>query len=324
MVWNEKSDIIVMLTNLREASGKKCEKYWPDSDKEEVYGQIKATCRSIEDFAEYTVRTLTISKGKEEKHVVQLHYTAWPDKGVPEEVTSLVEFRQRVKAVPVILGGPVIIHCSAGVGRTGTYIALDQLTEEGKCERSVDVVNCVNRMREQRVNMVQTAEQYKFLYKSLVHSLSFGCEALTAEEIQGFTYKADKKLFTDMFETLRKEIDIESKEDMEDRQENRRQYKDKNRRHSDIPANRSRVRLYLARADGHHDYINAVFINSFRIKNLFVAAQSPLPGTVEDFICMIYQQNSSCVVALVESHNQNNVGKYLPADNETYNVVILL
>ncbi|XP_053378702.1 receptor-type tyrosine-protein phosphatase kappa-like [Mercenaria mercenaria] len=319
MVWNEKSDIIVMLTNLSEASGMKCEKYWPESETEELYGEVKVKCLSVEKYAEYTVRTFEVSKGKEERNLLQLHYTAWPDKGVPLEVTSLVEFRQRVKAVPVILGGPVIVHCSAGIGRTGTYIALDQLTEEGKCEGSVNVFNCVNRMREQRVNMVQTAEQYTFLHKSLVHSLSFGCEALTAEQIQSIMYETDDRMFTKIFQTLRKEVDIESKEDIEARTENKKKYKDRNRRHSDIPADSSRVRLYLSRKDGQHDYINAVFINSFKIKNQFIAAQSPLPRTTEDFLSMIYQQNCTCVVALEEPHYKNNdVGKYLPADNETY------
>ncbi|XP_053378690.1 receptor-type tyrosine-protein phosphatase alpha-like [Mercenaria mercenaria] len=319
MVWNEKSDIIVMLTNLRETSGMKCERYWPKVETETLYGQINVKCRSVEEYAEYTVRTFTISKGQEQRNLLQLHYTAWPDKGVPLEVTSLVEFRQRVKAVPVTFDGPIIVHCSAGVGRTGTYIALDQLTEEGKCEGSVDVFNCVNRMREQRVNMVQTAEQYTFLHKSLAHSLSFGCEALTAEQVQGIMYQTDDRMFTKLYQTLRQEVDIESKEEVDARKENRRRYKDKNRRQSDIPGGSSQVRLYLSRKYGQHDYINAVFINSFRIKNLFIAAQSPLPGTVEDFLSMIYQQNSTCVVALEEQHNQHyDVGKYLPADNETY------
>ncbi|XP_053379859.1 receptor-type tyrosine-protein phosphatase S-like [Mercenaria mercenaria] len=319
MVWNEKSDIIVMLTNLRESSGMKCEQYWPKVETDTLYGQVKVKCRSVEEYAEYTVRTFTVSKGQEQRNLLQLHYTAWPDKSVPLEVTSLVEFRQRVKAVPVTFDGPIIVHCSAGVGRTGTYIALDQLTEEGKCEGSVDVFNCVNRMREQRVNMVQTAEQYIFLHKSLVHSLSFGCEALTAEQIQGIMYDTDDKMFAKLYQTLRLEVDIESKEEVNARQENRQKYKDKNRRQSDIPGDSSRVRLYLSRKDGQHDYINAVFINSFRIKNLFIAAQSPLSGTVEDFLSMIYQQNSTCVVALEEQHSQHNdVGQYLPADNETY------
>ncbi|XP_053379861.1 receptor-type tyrosine-protein phosphatase alpha-like [Mercenaria mercenaria] len=174
-------------------------------------------------------------------------------------------------------------------------------------------------MRQQRVNMVQTAEQYTFLHKSLVHSLSFGCEALTAEQIQGIMNATDDKMFTKVYQTLRQEVDIKSKEDIETRGENQKKYKNKNRRQSDIPGGSSRVRLYLSRKDGKHDYINAVFINSFRIKNLFIAAQSPLPGTVEDFLSMIYQQNSTCVVALEESHNQpNDVGQYLPADNETF------
>ncbi|XP_060585328.1 receptor-type tyrosine-protein phosphatase alpha-like [Ruditapes philippinarum] len=320
MVWHERSDIIVMLTNLRELSGMKCEKYWPNSDEEQLYGQITVKCRSVEEFAEYTVRTFTISKKKEERNVIHLHYTAWPDKGVPQEVTSLVEFRQRVKSVPVTLGGPVIAHCSAGVGRTGTYIALDILTEEGKDLGSVDVFNCVNKMRGQRVNMVQTGEQYMFLHKALVHSLTFDCETLTAEAIQAIVYEADEQKFTDMYQILQREVDTECQDDLDDREENRKRHNNKNRRHSEIPANRSRVRLFVARSHhSSHDYINAVFISSFKTKNLFIAAQSPLAGTIEDFVCMIYQQNCACVIALDQPFKQgDNDGQYLPADNKTY------
>ncbi|XP_060560019.1 cell death abnormality protein 1-like [Ruditapes philippinarum] len=111
MVWYKKTDIVVMLTNLRETSGMKCEQYWPEEDTEIEYGDITVKCRSVEAFAEYTVRTCTIVKGKQERQIIQLHFTAWPDKGVPQEVTSLVEFRQRVNAVPKTLGGPIIVHC---------------------------------------------------------------------------------------------------------------------------------------------------------------------------------------------------------------------
>ncbi|XP_060560020.1 receptor-type tyrosine-protein phosphatase kappa-like [Ruditapes philippinarum] len=318
MVWYKKTDIVVMLTNLRETSGMKCEQYWPEEDTEIEYGDITVKCRSVEAFAEYTVRTCTIIKGKNERQIIQLHFTAWPDKGVPQEVTSLVEFRQRVNAVPKTLGGPIIVHCSAGVGRTGTYIGLDILTQEGKEKGSVDVFDCVNRMRHQRVNMVQTAEQYKFLHKALVHSLSFGCETLTAEEIQRIMYEADDNTFMKIYKTLALEVDIETEDEINAREENRKRYKDKNRRNSNVPCDSSRVRLFLSRTEGKNDYINAVFINSFRIKNLFIAAQTPLPKTVEDFLSMVFQQHTCCVVALEDQNAPGkDVGQYLPADNET-------
>ncbi|XP_053388708.1 receptor-type tyrosine-protein phosphatase epsilon-like, partial [Mercenaria mercenaria] len=156
MVWHEKSDIIVMLTNLEEPSGMKCQQYWPEKGGNIWYEDVCVSLQRAEFFAEYNIRTFTISNNEERRLLTHLHYTAWPDKKVPEDATSLLEFRQRLRATPTSAKGPIVIHCSAGIGRTGTLIALDRLIEEGQCEGYINVFECVKKMRAQRVKMVQT------------------------------------------------------------------------------------------------------------------------------------------------------------------------
>ena len=88
--------------------------------------------------------------------VRQFHFTTWPDHGVPAHPTSLLAFHKKFRSFHDPTAGPAVVHCSAGVGRTGTFIAVDYLLDQSRVERLVDVFGCVRRMREKRVNMVQT------------------------------------------------------------------------------------------------------------------------------------------------------------------------
>jgi protein tyrosine phosphatase len=89
--------------------------------------------------------------------VIHFHFTAWPDHGVPLQPTSFILFRRKYHSYDTSCsGGPVVVHCSAGVGRTGTFIALEYLLEQAKSEGKVDVLGCIYKIRESRVNMVQT------------------------------------------------------------------------------------------------------------------------------------------------------------------------
>ncbi|XP_023801549.1 receptor-type tyrosine-protein phosphatase epsilon-like, partial [Cyanistes caeruleus] len=116
--------------------------------------------------------------------VEQFHYLLWPDHGVPRnpsQLLCLVEVvNKRVLEAPA---GPVLVHCSAGIGRTGTFIALDFLLKMGKAEGKVDVFHCVQQLREQRVSMVQTKEQYSFLYEALLEGLLCGSTGVPLESI---------------------------------------------------------------------------------------------------------------------------------------------
>ena len=109
-------------------------------------------------LAEYTVRTFSVTKddSKDERIVTQYHYTIWPDHGVPEYPTSLLHFVRKVMVSNPPNSGPIVVHCSAGVGRTGTFITLFNQLRRIDNEKNVNVFNFVRSMRRNRCCMVQT------------------------------------------------------------------------------------------------------------------------------------------------------------------------
>ncbi|CAG2243427.1 PTPRM [Mytilus edulis] len=109
--------------------------------------------------------------GSESKVVKQFHFTVWPDKNVPKYSSSLVHFRHKVNNTEVTCTGPMVVHCSAGIGRTGTFIGLDYVVNQAKEVEYVDVFGCVEGLRRQRVNMVQTQEQFQFIYEAVIEYL---------------------------------------------------------------------------------------------------------------------------------------------------------
>ncbi|XP_051567767.1 receptor-type tyrosine-protein phosphatase T-like isoform X4 [Myxocyprinus asiaticus] len=156
MIWQENSASIVMVTNLVEVGRVKCVRYWPDET--EVYGDIKVTLIETEPLAEYVIRTFTVQKkGHHEiREIRQFHFTSWPDHGVPCYATGLLGFIRQVKFLNPPDAGPIVVHCSAGAGRTGCFIAVDIMLDMAESEGVVDIFNCIRELRSQRVNMVQT------------------------------------------------------------------------------------------------------------------------------------------------------------------------
>ncbi|XP_061180979.1 receptor-type tyrosine-protein phosphatase T-like [Saccostrea echinata] len=177
MIWQENSSRIVMLTNLFEGDHMKCLKYWPEE--EDKFGDIVIRLESQDNYENYTIRYLVVQQvGSEDenpneviKKVTQFHFTGWPDCGVPFDADTLLCFRDLVKNDRPEADGPIIVHCSAGIGRTGTFIALDYLLEEGSTIESVDIINCVSKLRQQRAHSIQTKAQYIFLYDALAQGL---------------------------------------------------------------------------------------------------------------------------------------------------------
>ncbi|ESO94440.1 hypothetical protein LOTGIDRAFT_118033 [Lottia gigantea] len=173
MMWQLNSKTIIMLTNSTESGKKKCEQYWPDHGSED-YGNYTVQILNTDCLPDFTIRTFLLSTVNQSKYVKQFHYTTWPDHGVPKFGNSLLLFRQKIRGFDKLDNGPVVVHCSAGVGRTGTYISVDSQLERAKLEGIIDVHNFVQLMRTQRVNMVQTLEQYIFVYDCLLEALICG------------------------------------------------------------------------------------------------------------------------------------------------------
>nr|KAF7432091.1 hypothetical protein H0235_005015 [Vespula pensylvanica] len=164
MVWAEKVPVIVMMTRLHEAAKTKCDIYFPlDKNNRLQAGPFTIIVNSINNKDSYTVRDLEIRYEKERRHVQHYWYDSWPDHAVPQAADALVNLAAEVNA----LSGPVVVHCSAGIGRTGCFIALaigmTQLLRDG----NVDVLGILCQMRYDRGGMVQTAEQYEFVHRAL-------------------------------------------------------------------------------------------------------------------------------------------------------------
>ncbi|XP_030805971.1 LOW QUALITY PROTEIN: receptor-type tyrosine-protein phosphatase eta-like [Camarhynchus parvulus] len=199
MVWEKSIYSIVMLTKCVEQARTKCEQYWPDKQPKS-YGDIIVTMVSEVVLPEWTIRDFTVEKSNTaESHMVrQFHFTSWPDHGVPETTDLLINFRHLVHEYnsqnPV--DSPTLVHCSAGVGRTGTFIAIDRLIQQMEMENTVDVYGVVYDLRMHRPLMVQTEDQYVFLNQCVMDIIKSQRERKTDLIYQNVTAMAIYENFT--------------------------------------------------------------------------------------------------------------------------------
>ncbi|XP_028663927.1 receptor-type tyrosine-protein phosphatase O isoform X1 [Erpetoichthys calabaricus] len=185
MVLQQKSQIIVMLTQCNERRRVKCDHYWPFTEEPVSYGDITVEMTSEKESTEWAIRHFRLCYADETQEVMHLNYTAWPDHGVPNvnAVESILHFVQIVRQQAAKSKGPVIVHCSAGVGRTGTFIALDRLMQHIKEHEFVDILGLVAEMRTYRPCMVQTEEQYVFIHHCIQVMWKKKKEQYTASDI---------------------------------------------------------------------------------------------------------------------------------------------
>nr|XP_022314015.1 receptor-type tyrosine-protein phosphatase alpha-like isoform X2 [Crassostrea virginica] len=170
LIWQNDCTRIVMLTNLYEGEKMKCLRYWAEDMKEEIdIGPYHIKLDTIDEYENYTIRYFIVSnKNDEIKRITQFHFTTWLDNSVPSDLATLICFRNLVRNGLTASDGPIVVHCSAGIGRTGTFIALDFMLDEGAAENYVDVKSYVASLRQQRGKCIQTYEQYVFLHEALI------------------------------------------------------------------------------------------------------------------------------------------------------------
>ncbi|XP_053738728.1 receptor-type tyrosine-protein phosphatase F isoform X8 [Synchiropus splendidus] len=320
MVWEQRSNTIVMMTRLEEKSRVKCDQYWPIRGTE-TYGMIQVTMLDTVDLATYSVRTFALYKNgsSEKREVRQFQFMAWPDHGVPEYPTPILAFLRRVKACNPPDAGPMVVHCSAGVGRTGCFIVIDAMLERMKHEKSVDIYGHVTCMRAQRNYMVQTEDQYIFIHEALLEAATCGNtevparnlyahiqkltqppagETVTAMELE-FKRLANSKAHTSRFISANLPCN-----------------KFKNRLVNIMPFESTRVCLQPIRGVEGSDYINASCIDGYRQQKAYLATQGPLAETTEDFWRMLWEHNSTIVVMLTKLREmgREKCHQYWPAE----------
>ncbi|KAI4892616.1 hypothetical protein NFI96_005906 [Prochilodus magdalenae] len=165
MIWEKNIHTVVMLTRCTEQGRVKCEEYWPSESKHFSSLTVATTSEIV--LEDWTIRDFHVKNVKtaETRSVRQFHFTAWPDHGVPETTELLINFRHLVREHmdQYSRHSPTLVHCSAGVGRTGTFIAIDRLIFQIERDGVVDVYGIIHDLRMHRPLMVQTEDQYVFL-----------------------------------------------------------------------------------------------------------------------------------------------------------------
>ncbi|XP_015424256.1 PREDICTED: tyrosine-protein phosphatase non-receptor type 3 isoform X4 [Myotis davidii] len=169
VVWDQKLSLIVMLTTLTERGRTKCHQYWPDPPDVAEHGSFHIRCQSEDCTIAYVFREMLVTNTEtgEEHTVTHLQYVAWPDHGVPDDSSDFLEFVNYVRSLRVD-AEPVLVHCSAGIGRTGVLVTME--TAMCLIERNLPVypLDVVRKMRDQRAMMVQTSSQYKFVCEAIL------------------------------------------------------------------------------------------------------------------------------------------------------------
>eukprot|EP00041_Stephanoeca_diplocostata_P036685 m.1348591 g.1348591 ORF g.1348591 m.1348591 type:complete len:762 (+) comp24915_c1_seq2:473-2758(+) len=174
MIWEHNCCTVVMLTRLKEGPKVKCEPYFPPKLNASLqFEEISVTLLASQTKDGHTKNTLRLRRGNETKTVTHFWYTAWPDHGVPTDANNkpytkdmillALSVRAHRKATDKF-ASPAVIHCSAGVGRTGAFISVDQAIDAYKKKERIDLNDVVRQMRSDRMAMIQHPPQYLFVY----------------------------------------------------------------------------------------------------------------------------------------------------------------
>ncbi|XP_026482490.1 receptor-type tyrosine-protein phosphatase C-like [Ctenocephalides felis] len=320
MVLQEKVSVICMLTQTKEDGKDKCFQYWPITKGSSLkYNDIVVINAHSMVYADYVYSTLHVQSQNSKHTVEHMHFVSWSDHGVTQYPESLVSFLRKFQNFESE-NNPKIVHCSAGVGRTGTIILADICIKMAQKTQKIDVLYHQKRIRKQRANLVDNNDQYKLVHMIILESLfgastSIPCVELrkyvtrlkhskkAGEELRKLAVNSWKDDYTKGSQDAPAQPDIERKEN----------------RNRIVPGCRGRVfisRFPLSNADS--DYINAVVVDGFRMKAEFIATQFPLEHTIGDFWRMVSDKGITLIVVLNEiDTNDNTVNNFIPNEEES-------
>uniref|UniRef100_A0A3B3Q8F6 protein-tyrosine-phosphatase n=1 Tax=Paramormyrops kingsleyae TaxID=1676925 RepID=A0A3B3Q8F6_9TELE len=325
MVWEQQSSIIVMVTRCEEGNRNKCAQYWPSQERDtEIFEEFIVKINGEDHFPDYIIRRLCVTNKREkstERDVTHIQFTSWPDHGVPGEPHLLLKLRRCVNSFKNLFSGPIIVHCSAGVGRTGTYIGIDAMMEGLEAEGRMDIYGYVAQLRRQRCLMVQVEAQYILIHQALIEHTQFGDTEIPLSEMH-CTLTTLRQRDSDSEPTL-----LETEFQRLPKYKNWRtqntgiseENKKRNRYSAIVPYDFNRVTIKCEEENSHESeqdededystdedddestrYINASYIDGYWGPRCIIATQGPLPDTRADFWLMIFQKKIKTIFMLTE------------------------
>ncbi|CAG2104328.1 unnamed protein product [Medioppia subpectinata] len=318
MIYEYECSVIVMLTGCEEQGSEKCAQYWSDDGIKTIDNQFTVCVQSVRIYSDYIIRRFQLSTidHRYTRDVLQFHYMMWKDVSPTELLPSgILRLIKHVNEHYCPDRGPIVVHCSTGLGRSPTYIAIDSLLPE-IISGFVNIYECVLNLRYQRNQCLHTADQYVFIYRALLEFAIFGDTEVDVEQFETYYQQIIEEqidnvnLLNTQFDRL--EFTVEDPKSCEYGllPENI----DKNRFTHVIPYDINRVILPTNVNKDESNYINASLIQGYDRYLSFIATQDPLESTLKDFICMVYEENVSVIVMLSEATDVC----YWPSTESTY------
>ncbi len=305
----------------------KCDRYWPAKiNSPEHFGPIQVTLLREDVLSSYTVRTLKIhhtrlrcavskqagsssssTRHHADRYVLHYHYTSWPDDGSPpDDPLPLLSFVRKSASSNRECGQPVVVHCSAGVGRTGVYIVVDAMLKQMKAKCELGLVPYLRHIRTQRNFMVQTEEQYVFIHDALAETVAAGETSVSRTYLAGYAANLQSTFTTDEnsvpWQLIDRQFQLVSSFQPDECQYQaalRPTCQLKNQSFDHLPLDATRVVLTPrgSSSDGS-DYINATWMPGFRSAREFIVTQHPRQQTIPDFWRMLWEHSSRTVIVL--------------------------
>lgn len=193
MIWEQNSSAILMLNKIIEKKQIKCHQYWPDNIGSEhlmTFNDVGLSLEYLksESYKNFSIRTfrLTDTESAKTRDVIQFHYTTWPDFYVPDSPLAFLHFLKRVRDSGALNtdSGPAVVHCSAGIGRSGTFCLVDSclvmVDKEG--ENKINVTDLLLELRQSRMGLIQTADQLYFSYQAIIEGIRHLNDAVSIED----------------------------------------------------------------------------------------------------------------------------------------------
>ncbi|CAB4058090.1 PTPRG [Lepeophtheirus salmonis] len=326
MIWEQRVRVVVMITNLVEKGRRKCDLYWP-TEGCKVYGLIEVAPVREEVMCTYTLRTFKIKhtkikSGKQrlsERIVLQYHYTTWPDHGTPENPLPVLSFVKKSSAANRDGDGPIVVHCSAGVGRTGAYILIDAMMKQMKAKCELNIVAFLRHIRTQRNYLVQTMEQYVFVHDALAEAVASGETNINISYLSRYISSLQSSFTTDEnsvpWQLSDRQFKLATSYRPGESQFTASALKPcnqiKNQNFDYLPIESGRVFLTGKSGIEGSDYVNASWLPGYHNLREFIVTQHPIEQTAPDFWQMLWDHRVQNVVIL-SSLQQPEFGVFWP------------